>query len=94
MSRFLIFLTIAVSLSIATTMPQAADFDAASYHDAQCMKCHGTEVYTRDPRRVNSFSALEGQVAMCDANLGTKLFPEDLALLVDHLNTNFYKFND
>ena len=81
-------------LSLAVTSVGAADFDAASYHDAQCMKCHGTEVYTRDPRRVNSFSELQGQVAMCDANLGTKLFPDDLELLVNHLNTNFYKFNN
>jgi hypothetical protein len=81
-------------LASAAAAAAAAEFDAASYHDAQCMKCHGTEVYTRDPRRVNSFGALESQVAMCDANLGTKLFPDDLALLVEHLNTNFYKFNN
>lgn len=93
MHRFTI-LPATVLLLVSSTTSTAADFDAASYHDTNCMKCHGTEVYTRDPRRVNSFDALEGQVAMCDANLGTKLFPEDLALLVDHLNANFYKFNN
>ena len=81
-------------LVVATSLPAAAEFDASSYHDAKCMTCHGTEVYTRDNRRITSMTALEGQVARCDANLGTKLFPEDLALLVDHLNTNFYKFSN
>ncbi len=93
MTQLQILLT-TITLMLMAAITTAAEFDAASYHDARCMKCHGTEVYTRDPRRVNSFSALEGQVARCDANLGTKLFPEDLALLVDHLNTNFYKFNN
>jgi hypothetical protein len=81
-------------LGLAVTGVSTADFDAANYHDTQCMKCHGTEVYTRDPRRVNSFAELQGQVAMCDANLGTQLFPDDLDLLVNHLNTNFYQFNN
>ena len=68
--------------------------DAHALYTENCTKCHGTEVYTRDNRRVTSFGALQSQVAMCDANLGTKLFPEDLELLVEHLNTNFYRFSD
>ena len=87
-------LSAAALLLLSSAAATAAEFDAASYHDAQCMKCHGTEVYTRDPRRVNSFGALESQVAMCDANLGTKLFPDDLASLVDYLNESFYQFEN
>jgi hypothetical protein len=70
----------------------AADFDAADYHRAQCMRCHDTGVYTREDRRVRSFPMLEAQVARCDANLAMKLFPDDLALLVEYLNTHYYKF--
>ena len=72
----------------------AESFKAESYHANNCMRCHGTEVYTRDDRRVRSFGALEAQVARCDAMLETKLFPEDLAQLVEHLNTNYYKFSN
>jgi hypothetical protein len=72
----------------------AAEFEAGPYLEQNCSRCHGTEIYTRKDRRVNSFSALQAQVAFCDANLGTKLFPEDLELLVDHLNTNYYKFDN
>ena len=82
------------SLIAATSLPVAAEFDAAGYHEDNCTTCHGTEVYTRDNRRITSMNALENQVARCDANLGKKLFPEDLASLVDHLNTNFYKFSN
>lgn len=69
-----------------------ADFDAASYHAAQCTRCHDSGVYTRENRRVRSYPMLETQVARCDANLATKLFPDDLALLVEHLNSQYYKF--
>jgi hypothetical protein len=81
-------------LALGNGVASAAEFDAAGYHEQQCSRCHGTEVYTRDDRRVTSFGALEAQVARCDANLGTGLFPDDLALLVEHLNTNFYKFSN
>ena len=79
-------------LLAAVAPPLHAEFDAGPYHDAHCMRCHDTGVYTREDRRVRSFPALEAQVARCDANLATKLFPEDLDLLVDHLNSNYYKF--
>lgn len=71
-----------------------ADFDAAWYHDENCTGCHGTEMYTRDDRRMDSYAALQAQVERCDANLGTKLFPDDIEALVEHLNTQFYKFEN
>ena len=80
-------------LLAATGAGHSADFDAAAYHQAECTRCHGTEVYTRDNRRVQSFPMLQAQVERCDANLAKKLFPEDLAQLVDYLNDNYYKFN-
>lgn len=80
------------SLSIAG-VSSAADFDAKSFHDAKCTMCHGTDVYTRDNRRVKNAEALRVQVARCDANLGTGLFPEDLDALAGHLNDNYYHFS-
>ena len=81
------------ALLFASALASAGTFDAASYHDATCTRCHGTGVYTRENRRVKSYPALQTQVARCDANLGTKLFPEDLGLLVDHLNDQYYHFS-
>jgi hypothetical protein len=80
-------------LMLAGTL-NAAAFDAASYHEAQCTRCHDSGVYTRSDRRINSYPALEAQVARCDANLATKLFPEDLSQLVEHLNSSYYKFEN
>ena len=77
-----------------TTGALAAEFEAGPYLEQFFTHSDTTEIYTREDRRVNSFSALQAQVAFCDANLGTKLFPEDLELLVDHLNTNYYKFDN
>ena len=71
----------------------AGAFDAAGYHTANCSRCHDTSVYTRENRRVRSYPMLEAQVARCDANLATKLFPGDLEQLTDYLNTEFYKFS-
>lgn len=70
----------------------ADDFAAGPYHQQYCTRCHDTGVYTRSNRRVGSHAALEAQVARCDANLATKLFPEDLAQLVEYLNDGYYHF--
>jgi len=80
-------------LLIASTTPVVAEFDAASYHETQCMRCHDTGVYTREDRRMTSLPALRAQVERCDANLATKLFPDDLAAVVDYLNDNYYQFD-
>ncbi len=87
-------LTAAGSLLMLAGTLNAAAFDAASYHEAQCTRCHDSGVYTRSDRRINSYPALEAQVARCDANLATKLFPEDLSQLVEHLNSSYYKFEN
>ena len=86
---------------VAATLPlfiasQAigADFTPDTYHEQNCMRCHNNGVYTRENRRVRSFPQLEAQVARCDAMLETKLFPDDLASLVDYLNESFYQFEN
>lgn len=71
---------------------QARDFDAARFAETKCTGCHDSSVYTRSNRRVRSLPALETQVRMCDANIGTKLFNEDMTALVHYLNDKYYKF--
>lgn len=89
--RHSLFAGVLICAAVGTSTAEA--FDAAQYYNENCTRCHGSEVFTRDNRRVQSFTALENQVARCDAMLETQLFPEDLAQLVEHLNTNFYKFS-
>lgn len=81
-----------MSLLGAVTSVFAANFDAGEFVQNSCARCHDDSVYTRPNRRVRSLDRLESQVRMCDANLGTKLFEDDIAAVVDYLNSHYYKF--
>ena len=63
------------------------------YEKSKCQKCHGTEVFTRNGRKVKSLKALETQVRMCDSQLSVNWFDEDISDVVAYLNKAFYKFD-
>lgn len=79
--------------TLAATSAGAETFDAATFVEARCTACHDSSVYTRADRRVDSLARLESQVRMCDANLGTGLFDDDIKAVVTHLNARYYKFS-
>jgi hypothetical protein len=85
-----------VVLALAALAPAqsslAADFDAAHFVQAKCTGCHDSTVYTRPNRRVDSLVRLESQVRMCDANLNTKLYDDEIQSVVSYLNGQYYKF--
>ncbi|HHC73732.1 MAG TPA: hypothetical protein ENK78_01470 [Thiothrix sp.] len=80
------------TLPSATTKTATDEGSGAALHQTNCSGCHGTEVYTRTDRQVTSLKGLASRVAMCDANLETQLFPEDLEKITTYLNDSFYKF--
>ena len=88
---FFVLLLSCLGLGLPLTAT-AADFDAGQFVDTRCVACHDSTVYTREDRRVKSLERLESQVRMCDANLGTKLFDDDLLAVVAYLNDNYYHF--
>lgn len=59
---------------------------------SRCLECHGTDVFTRPDRKVNSLVALESQVRKCDANLSTNWFDDEILDVVAYLNKTYYKF--
>jgi mono/diheme cytochrome c family protein len=65
-------------------------------HDENCAACHiiphDEAFYTREDRKMESYEKLQSMVRMCDANLGTQLFDEDMEQIGDYLNEAFYKF--
>jgi hypothetical protein len=61
-------------------------------HDEHCQKCHDTSVYTRKDRFITDRAALTKQVNRCKLNVGAQWFDEDVADVVDYLNSNYYKF--
>jgi hypothetical protein len=89
--RCLASLVVLFGLSLGVQAEQA-EFEAGHFVETKCTACHDSSVYTRKNRRVKSLDRLQSQVRMCDANLGTKLFDEDLLSVVDYLNDNYYKF--
>ena len=65
-------------------------------HDESCLNCHkgnhDEKFYTRENLRVKDLKGLGTMVKMCDANLGTALFDEDMEEITNYLNDSFYKF--
>lgn len=61
-------------------------------HDANCISCHDSGVYSRADHKMTDFAMLSAQVRRCDANLSTKLFDEDMDKITDYLNETYYKF--
>ncbi len=90
-------LLLGLCLGLASALPALAEtsenIDAKSFIKEKCSGCHGSEVYTRKKRRVESLPKLDAQVRMCDAQLGIKLFDEDVTAIVNYLNTNYYHFD-
>ncbi len=64
----------------------------AALHQKNCAKCHGKDYYPKKDSKMDSYQRLHKMVGMCDAQLGTELFPEELQSITDHLNDSFYKF--
>ncbi|MEZ5536097.1 MAG: cytochrome c [Thiolinea sp.] len=72
-----------------------ADLDVhpgKSLHASNCISCHDSGVYTREDRKINDFPKLLAQVRRCDANLGSRLFDEEIEQVADYLNQAYYKF--
>ncbi|GAA0402387.1 hypothetical protein GCM10009133_08910 [Cocleimonas flava] len=95
------FLSLALSsllLSSAFSVSAFADEEMSgkALHDENCLNCHrgnhDEKFYTRKDRRIKDFKGLGSMVRMCDANLGTSLFDEDMEEITEYLNDSFYKF--
>lgn len=86
-----------LGLSLGYSLPALAEtaekIDAKTFVHEKCSGCHDSSVYTRKKRRVNSLPQLDAQVRMCDAQLGIKLFDEDISAVVDYLNQSYYHFD-
>ena len=86
----------------ALSKPAIADVARGKdLHDSNCISCHaslygndGTAIYTRPDRKIDSLSALTNQIKRCKNSMGV-LWPDDqIADLIEYLNTTFYKFED
>jgi mono/diheme cytochrome c family protein len=83
----------AVALQAAEgAAPTAKEGSGKTLVEANCIKCHGSEVYTRPDRKVTSPDGLERQVRRCETALQLTWFDEDIANVAGYLNQQYYHF--
>lgn len=87
--RTLILATTAV---IALSTPAISQADGKELHEENCTRCHGSEVYTREDRKVTSREGLTKQVRRCTTMLGVQWFDDDIDAVAEYLNSTYYKF--
>lgn len=86
--------------ALANPFPDADLEEGHETHETQCISCHasqfsgdgGSDIYTRDDRRITSASGLTQQITTCTTMLNLDLFPEDEYHIAGFLNKHFYKF--
>ncbi|MES9882846.1 MAG: cytochrome c [Sedimenticola sp.] len=80
-------------IALITAAPVLA-FDTAAGKDQlekHCTACHGTDLYTRAERRINSRPALSAQVHRCQVAQGLGWFNDEVENTAEYLNDQFYK---
>jgi mono/diheme cytochrome c family protein len=86
-------MSIATAALLVSVAVQAGDVKKGqALYDENCLKCHGSEVYTRADRRVNDLPALHKQVRFCEQNLGLTWFDDQIDDTASYLNQSFYHF--
>ena len=87
------YLTAGLISMLAATAVQAGDTETGrQLVETHCLRCHGSEVYTRSDRKVTSLQGLEKQVQRCELMLGLTWFDEDIGHVTAYLNQAYYKF--
>jgi len=61
-------------------------------HDANCMGCHDTGIYTRKDRLVRSLDALKEQLGSCSHMAKKEFSAIETQNIIKYLNDRFYQF--
>lgn len=92
----LIPILFAATMYFTTAVHAADEHPGMAVHEENCTNCHignhDEAFYTRADRKIDSYQGLQSMVKMCDAQLGTKLFDEDMTDIGNYLNKSYYKF--
>jgi len=81
-----------MALTLLTTASPVLAGEGKALFEKSCTRCHGTEVFTRDDRRVKSLEGLKKQVKQCNLAAESKWVDNDISTVVNYLNKSFYKF--
>ena len=66
--------------------------DGKRLHDANCLGCHDTGIYTRKDRRIRSLDALKEQLADCSHMAKIEFSAIETQNIIKYLNDQFYQF--
>jgi hypothetical protein len=66
--------------------------DGKRLHDANCMGCHDTAIYSRKDRLVRSLDALETRLGDCSHMAGKEFSAIETQNIIKYLNDEFYQF--
>lgn len=61
-------------------------------YENNCTKCHTSEVFTREDRGIKSMEALMTRVKQCTGAAEVKWSEEEVEIVANYLNKDFYKF--
>lgn len=99
MTRFFRYFSLISSLFFLITNVHADVENGKTLHDSNCTSCHisiqggdGNGIYTRENKRIESYSGLVKQVNRCRDSLGVEWPENDVNDVVEYLNTTFYKY--
>lgn len=103
MHKILITIFLFLSTSAAHAENPFAQGDAKigkAMVEKNCIECHaakyggdGSAIYTRDNRKVNTYSQLITQIRNCNTMLGLKWFEDEELHVANYLNQTYYKFD-
>ena len=88
--RVLLLILLAPSAH-ATELP-GDSADGKRLHDANCMGCHDTGVYTRADHQVRSLDALKEQLTNCSHMAKQEFSVIETQNILKYLNDTFYQF--
>lgn len=72
----------------------AIDIDnGKQLHEENCVRCHQSEVYTRENRMVNSYDELAERIRQCELMAEMAWFQEEIDDVTAYLSETYYKFN-
>jgi mono/diheme cytochrome c family protein len=82
-----------VVMAIAGQAAAAGDPVRGEQLHADCLGCHGTELYVPPKARIKSLSALKTEVERWNDRMNPKFTTQEIEDLVAWLNATFYKFS-
>jgi hypothetical protein len=66
--------------------------DGKRLHDANCMGCHDTAIYTRKERLIHSLDALKERLGDCSHMANKEFSAIETQNIIKYLNDQFYQF--